>query len=108
MSHCTKAILVITKNGQKIVKGGALRYNVVLRLKYITCIPAEEGQRVPPCFSFPSYRTSIQNICTPKCSQKMGPTELDKKMLFKFKAYGRKHGKGVACFISNKKNSKGN
>ena len=96
MSQYTKAILVITKNGQKIVMGGALRHNVVFRLKYITWIPAEEGQRVSPFSCFPSNRISIQNFCTPKCLQKRGPTELDKKMLFRFKPYGRKHGKGVA------------
>lgn len=101
MSWYTKAILVITKNGQKIVMGGALRHNVVLKLKYIPWIPAEEGQRFSPFSSFPSYSTFIQNICTPKCLQAIGLTQLDKKMIFKFKACVRKHGKVMA-------NSKGN
>lgn len=104
MSWYTKANLVITKNGQKIVMGGALRHNIVLKFKYMPWIPAEEGQRVSPFSSFssfPSYRTFIQNICTPKCLQTIGLTQLDKKMLFKFKACGRKNGKVMV-------NSKGN
>lgn len=89
LSQYRKVSLLITKNGQKFVMGGALRHNVVLSLKYLTCIPAEEQQFSSfSCFS--SQKTFIQNICSPRCLQKI---ELDKKIFFGFKACARKHGR---------------
>lgn len=86
LSQHRKVSLLITK---KFVMGGTLRHNVVLSLKYLTCIPAKEPQF--SSFScFPSQKTFIQNICTPRCLQKI---ELDKKIYFRFKACTRKHGR---------------